>query len=360
MKNILLEELSPFCPIQAFVEEYDDCVYFYLWDYPGEEYARIRSCWVRNYKKAPESLDLEAMESGKGPMLPRALCAHPEGAERLDPDHLSIVWFEECDAAALLYKEEILSVIPGWAGPSDDGRSFYPSYARDCIGESDLCFPLGTSETNALYERVESAKQFWQSWDANPWTHLQQQYLDAITRELGPIDNYYAIDGGHWPPKAMVKIVKEEITYVVTLGVSILPQPKVEQYTETPEQLRRFELAFACETEWLAKNEKQMLQYISGQTSLPWSSLTFFARGHTIPCREIGQIHERFTSVLLAQPANAPAISFPDMGEDPVNLLWMIPITDEERQFAENHGSEALIQRSAGKDLLVFNGECKF
>lgn len=57
MKNILLEELSPFCPIQAFVEEYDDCVYFYLWDYPGEEYARIRSCWVRNYKKAPESLD---------------------------------------------------------------------------------------------------------------------------------------------------------------------------------------------------------------------------------------------------------------------------------------------------------------
>ncbi|USG66884.1 suppressor of fused domain protein [Brevibacillus ruminantium] len=360
MKNILLEEFSPVCPIQAIVEEYEDCVYFYLWDHPGEEHASIRSCWVRNYGIAPETLDLDAMGSGLAPMLPREFCAHPDGAEKLDPEELSVVWFEECDAAALLYKGEILSVIPGWAGASADGHS-YPAYARDCISESSLCFPLGTPESNALFQRVWSAQRFWQSWeDGDAWTARQQTSLDAVTNALGPIQNYYAIDGGHWPPKALVKIEKGDVTYVLTLGVSLLPQPKVEQYTETPEQLRRFELAFACETSWLAKNEKPMLQYISSQTSLPWSYLTFLARGHTIPCQEISQICERFTAVLLAQPVEAPTVSFPTTDGDPINLLWLVPLTDAERELAMELGSEQLVERAAGKETLIFNGEPKF
>ncbi|MGK5652559.1 suppressor of fused domain protein [Brevibacillus formosus] len=104
-----------------------------------------------------------------------------------------------------------------------------------------------------------------------------------------------------------------------------------------------------------------MLSYISGQTSLPWSYLTFLAHGHTIPCRELSKINSRFTSFLLAQPANAPAIPFPRIGDDPVNVLWMIPITSEEQQFAETHGSEQLLARAGGdrKDW-IFNGEPKF
>ncbi|WHX30141.1 suppressor of fused domain protein [Brevibacillus agri] len=355
MKNILLEQFSPLCEIQAFVEEDESGVYFYLWDFPGQEYANIRSCWVRNYGPAPESLDFSAMEDGHAPMLPRDCCAHPSGAEKLDPDKLSIIWFAEGDAAALLYEDEVLAVIPGWAGQGPDGAS-YPAYARDCIAESPLCFPLGTPDTNALFARIESARQFWASWDEHPWPELQHQYLDAITSALGPVKNYYGIDGGHWPPKALVTIEKGEVTYAVTLGVSIVPQPKVEQYTESPERLRRFELAFACETKWLAENEQQLLSYISGQTSLPWSYLTFLAQGHTIPCQEISQIDSRFTAMLLAQPEHAPAIPFADVYGDPVNLLWMIPLTQQERQFAEANGTEALIRLAAGTtDEWIFN-----
>lgn len=361
MKSILLEEFSPICQIQAFVEEDENSVYFYLWNHPGEEYASIRSCWVRNYGTAPDSLDFSAMKAGEPPMLPRDCCAHPDGAPRLDPDLLAVLWLEEGDAAALLYQDEVLCVIPGWAGPSEDG-SHYPSYARDCIAESDLCFPLGTPETNALFSRIESARQFWASWDENPWQDMQPQYLDAITSVLGPVSTYYGIDGGHWPPKAMVTIEKGHVTYVVTLGVTLVPQPKVEQYTETPERLRRFELAFACESHWLAKNESQLLAYISGQTSLPWSYLTFLAQGHTIPCQEIIQVNNLFTSILLAKPENAPAIPFPLVAGDPVNVLWMIPITSREQQFAETNGSEQLISKSIGDraNEWIFNGEPKF
>ncbi|MFL1675005.1 suppressor of fused domain protein [Paenibacillus dendritiformis] len=359
MKNIILEEFSPVCPIQAFVEEYEDCVYFYLWNYPGEEYASVRACWVRNYGPAPEALDVEAMGHGRAPMLPRDCCAHPDGAERLDPEQLAVVWFEEGDAAALLYRDEIVSVIPGWAGSSADEHS-YPGYARDCIGESNLCFPLGTPDSNALFRRIELAKQFWQSWDEHTWTGLQQQYLEAIESGLGPVTNYYAIDGGNWPPRAMVTVEKGDVTYVVTLGTSILPQPKVEQYTETPELLRRFEFAFACDSRWLAEQGKPMLQYISGQANLPWTYLTFVANGHTIPCGEIGLSHERFTAVALAQPPHAPAIALPQIGGDPVNLLWMIPITEEERHYAEEEGTERLFERASAPEEWIFNGEAKF
>ncbi|WP_312113374.1 suppressor of fused domain protein [Brevibacillus reuszeri] len=360
MKNVLLEEFSPICQIQAFVEEDEHCVYFYLWNDPGEEFASIRAGWVRNYGKAPESIDVEAMEDGQAPMLSRDCCAHPDGAPRLDPDQLSIVWFEEGDAAALLYQGEVLSVIPGWAGSAPDGSS-YPPYAKDCIGESPFCFPLGTPDTNGLFARIESAQKFWASWDEDPWPAIQDQFLSAITTSLGPVKKYYAIDGGHFPPKAMVTIEKGNVTYVVTLGVSLLPQPKVEQYIETPELLRRFEFAFACETEWLAKNEQHLLAYISGQTSLPWSYLTFLAKGHTIPCREISEVDERFTSMLLAKPDGAPDISFPVIGGDPVNLLWMIPITEDELHFAQTHSSVNLVQNAA-EDLeyWIFDGGSKF
>lgn len=119
----------------------------------------------------------------------------------------------------------------------------YPGYAKDCVKESSLCFPLGTPETNVLFKRVENAIKFWNSWESDRWSSIQQSFLDAITTDIGETTHYYAIDGGHWPPKAMVKVIKEDITYIFTLSVSILPQPKVEQYTDEPESIRRFEFA---------------------------------------------------------------------------------------------------------------------
>jgi len=138
MSNILIEEFSPLCNIQAFVEEYDNCEYFYLWNFPGEEYSSIRSCWIRNYARAPEKLNLNDMGEGNAPMLPEEFCSHPEGADKLQPKHLSIVWFEECDSAALYYFNELLCIIPGWSGMGKDYK--YPGYARDCIKEFKSLF----------------------------------------------------------------------------------------------------------------------------------------------------------------------------------------------------------------------------
>lgn len=234
MKNILLEQFSPLCEIQAFVEEDESGVYFYLWIFPDRNTptSAPAGCETTGQPRVARFF-----RDGRRPCAhaaARLLCASVWGGKARPGqtvDHL----VRGGDAAALLYEDEVLAVIPGWAGQGPDGAS-YPAYARDCIAESPLCFPLGTPDTNALFARIESARQFWASWDEHPWPELQHQYLDAITSALGPVKNYYGIDGGHWPPKALVTIEKGEVTYAVTLGVSIVPQPKVEQYTESPER----------------------------------------------------------------------------------------------------------------------------
>lgn len=124
---------------------------FLFMELPGRGIRERSRLLGQELRPAPEALDVEAMGHGRAPMLPRDCCAHPEGAERLDPEQLAIVWFEEGDAAALLYRDEIVSVIPGWAGSSTDEHS-YPGYARTA-SESRTCASAG----NAGFQRIVPA-----------------------------------------------------------------------------------------------------------------------------------------------------------------------------------------------------------
>jgi len=357
--KVLIESNSPNCNIQAVVEEDNRCVYFYLFGQPMHQEKFMSACWVRNYEKAPNEEDIQAMRSGKSPMLPYDCCAHPNGAEKLDTSKLEIVWFEEGDGAALLYSKEILCVIPGWS------NSQCPGYSRDCIKDSQFAWALGSPEDNVLFERVRKAKMFWESFNENSWIEVQKLYLTAIEKSLGKYDKYYAIDGGHWPTKAMVTVNKGNLTYILTLGVSIIPQPKVEMYFEEPKSHRRFELGLVIETELFNKNKNGILAYISGQTSFPWNCLTWLGHGHTIPCDQIWPESREFSYVLLLSDNKInrkPLIDFPLYKEDEVNLLWMVPITSEEKKYAQDNGSESLIEEYAKEieGLLIFRGKSKF
>ncbi|SHJ12140.1 Suppressor of fused protein (SUFU) [Clostridium cavendishii DSM 21758] len=357
--KVLIESNSPNCNIQAIVEEDNRCVYFYLFGQSDSNDRFMNPCWVRNYEKAPKEVDVQAMQNGYAPMLPSDYCAHPNGAEKLDASKLEIVWFEEGDGAALLYNNEILSVIPGWAGPQFSG------YSRDCVEESQFAWPLGNSSENVLYERVRKAKEFWDNWNDESWGEIQTEYLATIEKSIGKYEKYYAIDGGHWPPKAMVTIEKDDLTYIITMGVSVIPQPKVEMYFEEPKYHRRFELGFVIETELLNKNRNGILSYISAQTTLPWTYLTWLGHGHTIPCNQISSDLAEFPYVLLVNNKGfeyVPDIKLPLYREDEVNILWMVPLTIEEKKYAEDKGSECLIEEHLkdSEELWIFRGKSKF
>src|SRR5687767_6983680 len=167
----VLEKLSPNGNIEAVVEQDDRVAFFYLRGDPEIDVG-IRSCWVRNLRPAPAALDTDAASRGVAPMLPRDHCAHPLGAAPLVASRLTIVWFEEGDAAALLDGNDALAIIPSWSGTNG-----FEGYARDCTAENPLCWPLRAD--NALHDRVRAAREYWASWDAaaDPWVGVQESEL---------------------------------------------------------------------------------------------------------------------------------------------------------------------------------------
>ena len=343
---ILLSETSPNGNIQAIVEQDDRVAYFYLWGEGVDDFG-LRACWVRNLAAAPSTFSRKRARRGEPPMLPKDFCAHPNGAPALKADRLSILWFEEGDAAALLEDGNILAVIPGWSG-----RNGFHGFARDHIGDSDLAWELGRRETNVLFDRLDRAREFWRSWDeTSPWQELQERFLAVYTSQLGPYSNYYAIDGGNWPPRALLRIPREGTTFLVTLGMSIRPQPTVELRTDTPELYRRIELGACFDPSVSSDVIDPFSRFISAQADRPWSQVTFLGHGHTIECNLFRDFGSDFTAVLLAEdPPQVPQLALPAYRDDTPKILWMIPITESERELAMRHGSAELLRRLSESD----------
>lgn len=350
--GIVLTDISPHGKVQAIVEDDGRVVYFYLHftDRTQHPDTKVKSCWVRNRLAAPEK---PTMVRGAAPLLPAGYCADPAAGEPLEAGELRVVWFEEGDGAALLTGDDVLAVIPAWSGLMGD----FHGYARDCVRESPVCWPLPTEES--LRERIEQAESFWREWeDEEFWTRTRDPQVDAWEKVLGPSTKYYAIDGGLWPPKALLRFDLPERTILATVGVSLLPQPGVEMAYEEPGPHRRIELAAAVERACPEEELNRLAGWISGQSGLPWHYFTFLGSGHTMPCEGTPEScgGAEFSCVLFVTHApDAPRPQLPPMRGDPINILWCVPITAAERAFAEEHGSVELWQRlqAAGHGVTI-------
>ena len=335
--DVLLEEVSPHGNVEAIVEEDGKSVYFYLRGAPDTGFE-VKSCWVRNLAPAPASLDVEAMKGGHAPMLPRDQCRHPQGAPRLDKQSLRVIWFEEGDGAALATGDDILAIIPPWSGTKG-----FSGYAKDCSAETPVAWPL--LQDNALLARVRRAGDYWSSWGTpeSPWKRIQQDEMAAYERAFGKYEKYFAIDGNEWPPKALVRYSPDRVV-LITVGVAIRPQPAVEMATKDASAHRRIELAITLEPKFAAKFADRAARYISAQSSLPWARMTWLGHGHTVPCDAFEGTP--FVAVMLvSKRLGVPAVQLPRFREDPINVLWLVPLTRPEYDFAMQHASDELLDR---------------
>jgi hypothetical protein len=340
--DTLVESYSPNGNLWAFVEDHPDVLHFYLHGRPETGFG-VKSVWVRNLKPAPVGFDTAAMKRGEPPMMPAATCAHPNGLPRPDAARLRIVWFEEGDAAALFEGDEMLAAIPCWSGLNG-----FHGYARDCTSETPLAWPL--KDATAIFERVARAEDFWQSWDGGwaHWPQVQDAFMSAYERVLGPHKKYWGIDRGEWPPKAIAMFEQGDAVVFLTLGVSIRPMPKVEMTFEDPAPHRRMELGLGIDRS-LATPEvvTQCVQYLSAQSNLPWTYYSWLGEGHTVQCDPSPVGGDFSAMVLSTRPSGAPEISMPSYCGDPVNLLWMTPITPAESKLAQDENSGVLLSRLA-------------
>ena len=338
--EILAEAMSPNGNMMAIVQATPQSVHFYLNARPDTNFG-MRAVWVRNLAAAPAGFDKEQLQRGEPPMMPAATCAHPHGAPPLDREKLRVVWFEEGDSAALFEGDEMLAAIPPWSGMNG-----FHGYARDCTGQSPLAWPL--REATAVYERVARAEEFLKSWEPGRahWPAVQEALLGAYERVLGKHTRYWGIDGGEWPPKAVASFETESAVVLLTLGVSIRPMPKVELAFEDPQPHRRIELGFAFERNMVDDGMiRDAVAYMSGQSNLPWHFYTWLGVGHTVQCEPCPAGGEFAAVVLVKDPRGAPAIAMPTYRGDPVNLLWMTPITTAEWKVAQERSSGEVLKR---------------
>lgn len=336
--TVLLEDFSPNGNVTAIVEQDDRVACMYLLLEVGGE-RQVKSCWLRNLVKAPEELDAAAMRDGIPPLMPRAHCRFPEGGPPLQSDELRIVWSEEGDAAALYLQGELFAVMPSWSGENG-----FDGFARDCLGEGPLAWELGDSGTNASFRRYEEAAEYWASWEKeNFWPDYQNTLLNGYESQFGKSSRYFAVDGGNWPPKGLAVFQQGTRTVLITIGVGMRSQPKVELHSETSSLLRRIELG-GCYDEISDAEMKSIASYISGQSQMPWVNITWLGSGHTLPSDVFGNLSGgRFPyALLINEHPSFPGFSLPEFRGDPVTLLWMIPISESEREHAMHHGSRKL------------------
>ena len=335
-QEILLEEVCPHGNLQVVVEATEGVIYMYLWS-GAEIDFETKTVWVRNLDRAPESLDVEAMKEGSPPLNPNRSCRHPLGMDAPNEEDLSVVWLPEGNGVALFEQDEILAIIPPWSG-----QHGFNGYARDQIGEGPLAWEL--QPDNILRRRFEEANRYWNSWDQSDfWVSIRDPLMQQIEQVFGTHDKYYAIDGGEWPPKALLRLSTDYGTVLITIGVSIVPQPNVELSTDTPEAYRRIELAALLPFDWTDDEVMQFGANLSGNSTHPWQSYTWLGPGHTITFP--GWKNPEFDSALLVY--DHPQIERfplrPVLG-DPVNILWYLPITRQERDLATEHGSQTLLK----------------
>ena len=331
----LLLERSPNCPIEARVEQDNRVVYFYLTGIDSSNFP-LKTCWIRNLVPAPEEDEFKLMEKGVPPLLPKEFCRYPEGQSPLDKNNLSLIWFEEGDAAALVYDTEIIAIIPSWGGVNN-----FTGYSVDCIKESNYSWVL--EENNELLKRAEQSGEFWHSWEdeKNPFQIMQPMLLNLYEQELGKSDRYFAIDNNEWPPKGLYLREGEAKNVFVTVGLSLLPQPIVEMYTEYKENLNRIEMGLILNSNSNCSNE-EVAKWMSSTTTIPWQDITWLGEGHTVTFN--GFNHPNFKSVLLTSNLDIlPKFEINPFRGSKINLLWMIPITTNERKFIMDFGSQEFI-----------------
>ena len=346
--GILLDSESPYGSRRVVVEYDGATTAAYLHDAD----AIVGAAWIANHQQAPSSTDLSRLDAGRAPLMPAGHTKHPGGRPPLDARALRALWFEEGDGVAIIEGGQLLAVIPGW---SDMSRGM-PGYSRDVMGQS----PFGWSLDDAmegLGPRADRATAFWR-WRQrqDSWAGFQQSMLGHLLARLGPGARYWDVGSGKLPSVGVSERPPTEqrpYTVLSTLGMSCQRMPVVEQVMEDPSGCARIELAIAT-----TMPSPEVARIFLWLAQYPWRAVTWFGAGHSIRW-----YHEPATFplgggnegvLLLDDPGQLIGPEVPDLSGfafagEPVQWLWILPITERERQLAKERGASSLITQLAAQ-----------
>jgi hypothetical protein len=315
----------------------------YLCDSQGAVRGAV---WLANHGMAPEAVDLNRLNAGLPPVMPRQNTRHPSGRPPIDPAALEVLWFEEGDGVALFEHGRLLAVIPGWA---DMGRGM-PGYALDAIGETPFAWSLEEA-MEGLAPRVAKARSYWEWRRAEgSWASYRQFVMGHLDDRLGAPGRYWEISGDRMPTVGVTErppAAGRDYGVLSTVGMSCQRMPQVELYIERPDTFARVELAVATRGE--ARDAARLFLWLA---QYPWHSVTWLGHGHTARwyhSQATFPLRGGYNGVLLlADLPHLPDLTGFAFGGDVVKWLWLIPVTDAELRAA-GHGYEFLADRVAAR-----------
>jgi len=104
---------------------------------------------------------------------------------------------------------------------------------------------------------------------------------------------------------------------------------------------------------YVSKPEDWMFSILKGLAEMPFEDGTFLHWWHTVPNGMPMTATPSLLTSFFFLPPYFEREGFPELelDGDRVDFLWMIPITEAEREFAVQHGSEALEKKFEEVDL---------
>jgi hypothetical protein len=208
-----------------------------------------------------------------------------------------------------------------------------------------------------LGPRADRATAFWR-WRQreDSWAGFQQSMLGHLLARLGPGARYWDVGSGRLPAVGVSERPPTEqrpYTVLSTLGMSCQRMPVVEQVMEDPSGCARIELAIAT-----TMPSPEVARIFLWLAQYPWRAVTWFGAGHSIRW-----YHEPATFplgggnegvLLLDDPGQLIGPEVPDLSGfafagEPVRWLWIVPITERERQLAKERGASSLITQLAAQ-----------
>jgi len=210
-----------------------------------------------------------------------------------------------------------------------------------------------------LAPRLERSAAFWR-WrhSADGWSQFQAALLGHLQSRLGPGGHYWDASAGKRPLTGVTErppAPRRPYTVLSTVGMSCQRMPVVEQVLDDPSEYARIELAVAT-----TLPSAQAARVFLWLATYPWHAVTWFGPGHSVRWYHepstfpLGGGEGYGAVLLLDSPGGLAGPPPPDLsgfafGGDPVRWLWVVPISERDRQLAKDRGSAALVSRLAAQ-----------
>jgi hypothetical protein len=266
----------------------------------------------------------------------------PEGCPDLGRA-MSLVWFEEGDAVAVIDAEGVLAAIPGWAG-----RSEFYGYSRYARGRSPLAWELTRDAKAALEVKVQESRDFWQWRLGNAWPEVRAAGIAHLEAQVGPQEAAWPLGTARFPELIATRhrLGDQPVWVTATTGLSAQRMAGVEQYIDEPEKAGRIELAIAR-----SMPDQAGAELLSSLATIPFGRCTWLGEGHTIGGAKgnypaFGP--DKAAVLLTATPPPGVGHVLPDLQgtrrrNEPVTYLWVMVIDEDTFRLARGRDARAAI-----------------